>query len=220
MLLLELFSGQLPLISFAAIITGILVGVAIHEYAHALIAFKNGDPTAKYEGRLSLNPLAHLDLSGTIMLLLVGFGWGKPVPINPNNFKNKNSELKVSFAGIIANIILAFIIALPIRFAIMQGQIIDNSPFLVFLNGVVEINLVLAAFNLIPIPPLDGSHLLESFMNEEQKNSFRSVGPSILIGLVLLSFLTNFSFFQIIVEPVVRFLSALVEGTAITMFLR
>lgn len=220
MLLLELFSGQLPLISFAAIIIGILVGVTVHEYAHAFIALRNGDPTAKYEGRLSLNPFAHLDLSGTIMLLLVGFGWGKPVPINPNNFRDKNSELRVSFAGIIANIILAFIIALPIRIANMRGILIDSSPILVFLNGIVEINLVLAAFNLIPIPPLDGSHLIEHFMSEEQKYTFQTIGPTILIGLILLSFVTNFSFFQIIVEPVVRFLSAIVEGTSLVLFLK
>jgi Zn-dependent protease len=220
MLLLQLFSGNLPLLTFASIIIGILLGVTIHEYAHAFVAYKNGDYTAKYEGRLSLNPLAHLDPTGTIMLLLVGFGWGKPVPINPDNFKNKNSELKVAFAGIIANILLAFLLAIPIRIASMNGQLIESSPFLVFLNGVIEINLVLAAFNLIPIPPLDGSHLVEYFLNEEQKATYQTAGPSVLIGLILLSFLTNFSFFQIVVEPVVRFLSAIIEGTSWLSLLR
>jgi len=218
MMILQLLSGNLPVITFSAIIIGILIGVTVHEYAHALIAHKNGDPTAKYEGRLSLNPLAHLDPTGTIMLLLVGFGWGKPVPINSSNFKNKNSELKVAFAGIIANILLAFVLAIPIRIALMNGQLIESSSFLVFLSGVVEINLVLAAFNLIPIPPLDGSHLVEYFLNEEQKHNFQTTGPSILIGLILLSFLTNFSFFQIVVEPVVRFLSLIVAGNPLVLF--
>jgi Zn-dependent protease len=219
MLLFAVLSGQLSPIEFVGIILGILMGVTVHEYAHAYIALKNGDPTAKYEGRLSFNPFAHLDMTGTIMLLLVGFGWGKPVPINPNNFEHKTSELKVAFAGIITNIIFAFIIAIPIRIAILNGHIIDSSPTLIILNSIVEINLILAAFNLIPIPPLDGSHLIEYFLNEDQKFTYQSIGPSVLIGLILLSFLTNFSFFQIVVEPVVRFLSALVEGTSLLVFL-
>lgn len=220
MLLYELFSGHLPLIAFVSIISGILIGVTIHEYAHALIAFRNGDPTAKYEGRLSLNPFAHLDPAGTLMLLLVGFGWGKPVPINPSNFTKKSSEIKVAFAGIVANIIFALIAAIPIRIANANGILIESSSLLIFLNGIVEINLVLAAFNLIPIPPLDGSHLVEYFLNEDQKYAFQTIGPSILIGLILLSFLTNFSFFQLIVEPVVRFLSAIVEGNSWVLFLK
>lgn len=212
MLLLELFTHQLSFLDFASIITGILVGVTFHEYAHAYIALKNGDTTAKQEGRLSLNPFAHLDLAGTAMLLLVGFGWGKPVPINPNNFKRKDSELAVSFAGIVTNIIIACIFGLPIRIATMYGAIFDSSPLLVFFSGIVEMNLILATFNLIPLPPLDGSHLIEHFLNDEQKYAFQTIGPSILIGLVLLSFLSNFSIFQIIVEPVVRFLSTLITG--------
>lgn len=218
MMILQLLSGNLPVLTFMAIIVGILVGVTIHEFAHAFIAHKNGDPTAKYEGRLSINPLAHLDPAGTIMLLLVGFGWGKPVPVNPHNFKNKNSELKVAIAGIAANILLAFLLAIPIRIALMNGQLIESSAWLVFLNGVIEINLILAAFNLIPIPPLDGSHFIEHFLGEEQKHTFQTTGPSILIGLILLSFMTSFSFFELIVEPVVRLLSVIVKGNPLMLF--
>lgn len=210
MLLLQLFSGQLPLISFLAIITGILLGVTVHEYAHAYIAFKNGDMTAKYEGRLSLNPLAHLDPVGTLMLLIVGFGWGKPVPIDPRNFIKKESEIKVALAGITANIIIAFIVAIPISVALAHGQLVDSIPWLAFLKGIFEINLVLAAFNLMPVPPLDGSHLVEYFLDDEQKATYQTVGPSVLLGLILLSFLSNFSIFQIVVEPIVRTLSAII----------
>lgn len=213
MLILELLSGQLPILQFAAILVGIIVGITVHEFAHAYVADRLGDPTARYEGRVSLNPLAHLDLAGTIMLLIVGFGWGKPVPMNPRNFDRKDSELKVAFAGIITNIFVAFLVALPIRFALLMGQTIENSSLLIFLRGIVEINLILATFNFIPIPPLDGSHLIDHFLNEEQKYAFQTVGPSILIGLIVLGIITNFSIFQYVVEPLTRVLSALVMGT-------
>lgn len=213
MLIFSLLSGQLTIYEFAAIIVGILFGITIHEYAHAYVAYKCGDPTAKYMGRLSLNPLAHLDPIGTLALLTIGFGWGKPVPINPTNFSHKRDELKVAFAGIVTNIIAAFVLALPLRYAMLHCQLIDASPILSFLKGIVEINLVLAVFNLIPIPPLDGSHLVEYYLSHEQRYQYANIGPTILMFLILLSFVSGFSFFQVIVEPLVRILSIVVMGT-------
>jgi len=213
MLFLALLAGQLTILEFIAILVGIILGVTVHEFAHAYVADRLGDPTARYEGRVSLNPFAHLDLAGTIMLLTVGFGWGRPVPINPRNFSDKNSELKVAFAGIITNIFVAFLLAIPIRFALMMGQTIESSSLLIFLDRMIEINLVLATFNFIPIPPLDGSHLVEHFLSEEKKYVFQTVGPSILIGLIVIGFISNFSIFQYVVEPLTRLLSAIVEGT-------
>jgi Zn-dependent protease len=218
MFILNLLLGQLSILSVLGIAAGFIIGVTVHEFAHAYIAFKNGDATAKYEGRLTLNPLAHLDPVGTIMFLVVGFGWGRPVPYNPNNLRGKNSELQIALAGIVTNIITAFIIALPIRFALMSGHLIESSSILVFLNWIVEINLIMAAFNLIPIPPLDGSSLIEAFLSEEQKIMFRQYGPTILIGLILLGFTTNISIFQMFVEPIVRVLSLLVKGTYSYLF--
>lgn len=209
MLLLSLIQNPAYLIAF---LVALLLAITVHEFAHAFAATKCGDPTAKIEGRLTLNPLAHLDPLGTLFLFLVGFGWGKPVPINPNYFKKKSDELKVAFAGIFANILLALILAIPIRIATLHGQIVESSLILSVLDIAVELNLILAAFNLIPIPPLDGSHLVEYFLNESAKISYQSIGPYILICVVLLDRLANTSIIFGIMEPIVRFLSFIVKG--------
>ncbi|KPJ54901.1 hypothetical protein AMJ47_02400 [Parcubacteria bacterium DG_72] len=147
----------------------LLFSVVIHEVAHGSVALYLGDPTAKYAKRLTLNPLKHLDLFGSIILPILMliftfgrgpiFGWAKPVPINPNNLKDKRwGELKVSLAGPAINIIVGVLFALPIRFFNLPGSL-----FLFF--SIVSIyNFLLAIFNLIPIPPLDGSHILFSFL--------------------------------------------------------
>ncbi len=191
----------------------LIIAISVHEFAHAYVAFKNGDPTAKLEGRLTLNPLAHLDPIGTLMLILIGFGWGKPVPVNTNYFKDKNSELKVAFAGIITNLIVAFVFALPIRIATFAGILPDSSVVLSILNIIVELNIILAVFNLLPIPPLDGSHLVEYFLSEEQKVSYQSVGPFLLIGIIMLDRLAGTSIIFTIIEPVIRMISFLITGT-------
>ncbi|MFA7253369.1 MAG: site-2 protease family protein [Patescibacteria group bacterium] len=218
MLLLALFTGQLSLFQFLAILAGIIIGISFHEFAHAFVAYRCGDPTAKIEGRLSLNPLVHLDTVGTIMLLLVGFGWGKPVPVNPRYLKGKNDELKVAMAGILTNILIAFILGIPIRIANMSGILIDSSSILVLLEYIITINLGLAVFNLLPLPPLDGSHVLEHFLPEDKKESYRAIGPLILFGIIILSFSGSFSIFSTILEPIIRFLSFLVQGSAYLRF--
>ena len=198
---------------FLAYIVALIIGITVHEFAHAWMAHRCGDNTAKFEGRLTLNPLAHLDPLGTIMLFIVGFGWGKPVPINPNNMDKKSDELKVAFAGIVTNLILAFILAIPIRIALMQGVLIESSAVLSFLNIIVDLNIILAVFNLLPIPPLDGSHLIEYFLNRESKYAYQTVGPFILIGVIIAENITNVSIIHPIMEPILRLLSLLVKGT-------
>jgi Zn-dependent protease len=210
MLLLGLI--QNPFI-FLAYIVALIVGITVHEYAHAWMAHRCGDNTAKFEGRLTLNPLAHLDPLGTIMLFLVGFGWGKPVPINPNNMDKKSDELKVAFAGIVTNLILALILAIPIRIALMQGVLIESSAVLSFLNIIIDLNIILAVFNLLPIPPLDGSHLVEYFLNRESKYAYQTVGPFVLIGLIIAENITNISIIHPIMEPILRLFSLLIKGT-------
>ncbi len=147
----------------------LLFSVVIHEVAHGSVALYLGDPTAKYAKRLTLNPIRHLDLFGSIILpilMLIAtfgrgpvFGWAKPVPINPNNLRDRKwGELKVSLAGPATNIVVGILFALPIRFFNLPGSL-----FLFF--SIVSIyNFLLAIFNLIPIPPLDGSHILFSFL--------------------------------------------------------
>ncbi|MEI6499059.1 MAG: site-2 protease family protein [bacterium] len=215
MLLTQLFQNP---IYFVAVVVGLVVGITIHEFSHAWVAYRCGDATAKLEGRVTLNPLAHLDPIGTLFLFVAGFGWGKPVPINPRNFNHRNDELKVAFAGIIANICLAFALAIPIRVALYQGQIIDHSMVLQFLNIMIEINLILATFNLLPIPPLDGSHLIEYFLSEESRYKFQAYGIYILLGVILLERVTDTSILLNLMEPVMRLLSFLVKGTPISPF--
>lgn len=205
-------------IAFVALILGLIIGITVHEYAHAYIAYKCGDYTAKYEGRLSLNPLVHLDPLGTLFLFIVGFGWGKPVPINPSFFHKKSDELKVAIAGIVANIIIALILAIPLRIATAMGIFIDESITLQILNLIVELNLILAAFNLIPIPPLDGSHFVEYFLSEDGKASFQRIGPFVLIGVLLYGSISGHSVIYQFIEPVVRFLSFIVKGMPSSIF--
>jgi Zn-dependent protease len=151
----------------------LLFSVVIHEVAHGSVAYYLGDSTAKYAKRLTLNPIRHLDMFGSIILplflaLLIKvtgqgfiFGWAKPVPINPNNLRDKKwGELKVSLAGPASNLFIALFFGLIIRFVPLVSSVPGLS---LMFAGIVFINLLLAIFNLIPIPPLDGSHILISF---------------------------------------------------------
>lgn len=211
MLLLNLLNSPMELL--AIVIGFLLIGIPIHEFAHAYVANKLGDPTAKIEGRLTLNPLSHLDPMGLIFFFLIGFGWGKPVPINPRYFKNDKDELKVSLAGIIANLIIAFILGIPIRIALMQGQLIESSTYLMLIDYVLTINIMLAAFNILPVPPLDGSHIVEYFLSEEQKYSFQNSGQYLLFGLILFGLVTGVSIISMIIEPIIRILHLIMVGT-------
>lgn len=141
-----------------------VVALTFHECSHALAAYKLGDPTARNMGRLTLNPLKHLDLMGTLLLLLVGFGWAKPVPVNPRNYRNpKRDDIIVSLAGITSNILLAFLATPIYMLTIKHGS---NISLVVswFICAFIQTNIVLALFNLIPISPLDGSHVLEDLL--------------------------------------------------------
>jgi Zn-dependent protease len=172
------------------IIAILVLSVIIHEVAHGAMANYLGDPTAKYSGRLTLNPIKHIDPVGSILvplfLVLMGsgvlFGWAKPVPINPYNFRDqKYGSAKVSLAGPLSNFSLALIFGLIIRFFPLPSNIL-------FIFGIiVYINLILCIFNLIPIPPLDGSHILFTFLPysmEYIKNFFNQYGMFILLFLV------------------------------------
>jgi Zn-dependent protease len=147
----------------------LLSALTIHEYSHARAALAAGDDTAKLAGRISLNPFAHLDFIGTIFLVLMitvrfPIAWGKPVPINPGNFKNpRRDSLLVSLAGPLSNFILACILGLIFRFA-GQTLFLTHAVYANLLIMCIAINLSLAFFNLIPIPPLDGSHILASLL--------------------------------------------------------
>ena len=207
MLLFNLFSNPIIFVGF---IVALLTAITIHEYAHAWVANISGDPTAKSMGRLSLNPLVHLDLMGTIFLLLAGFGWGKPVIVNPRNFKNpKLDNLTVSLAGPISNLLLATFLGLIYRFVNLSGTLEE------FLFMLIFFNLVLMIFNLIPIPPLDGSKILGLFVSEETFIRFQQLGIPLLFLIIILS-----SFVPIIpnlMSKTVGFFFTLITGRPILL---
>src|SRR4030043_2121500 len=176
-------------LTFALVAIPLLFSVIIHEVAHGWVAYRMGDPTAKWLGRLTLNPLKHLDPVGTLMLFLAGFGWAKPVPVNFNNISDKRKGLIfVSSAGIFANILCAFISLLFFRLFSTPSLGIVAIP----IYYVIEINLTLAALNLIPIPPLDGSKILMGIVWERTPYFLTRLEPYgffIIIGFLYLGIL-------------------------------
>ncbi|MCL5795455.1 MAG: site-2 protease family protein [Patescibacteria group bacterium] len=184
MILFNLLSNPILLVGY---VLGICLAISVHESAHAWVAYKLGDFTAKNMGRISLNPLAHLDPIGTIFLLLAGFGWGKPVPININSFKKPIlDELKVALAGPITNFVLAVILSLILRF-IPVGEIAGQ-----IILVIIELNLVLAIFNLLPIPPLDGSAILQAILPKESYNTLRQMSTYLLFAFIIFAFATPY----------------------------
>ena len=168
-------------------IPALLFAISIHEYAHAQCADSMGDPTARYMGRLTVNPLAHLDPIGAILLVVAGFGWAKGVPINVNNFRNRREGiLKVSFAGPAANLFLCFLAALMMALLGRMGMLSDG--LYKFLFWMQLYNVWFAFFNLIPVPPLDGSRILSELLPAKQSWQFNEIvdryGFYILIALV------------------------------------
>lgn len=184
---------QQPIL-FIAWIAAILMGIAIHEYAHAYAAYKLGDDTAASMGRLTLNPLAHIDFFGLLFLILVGFGWGKPVPVNENNlYPRRLGKLIVSLSGVFANILFAAAVVIGVRLFGGAGNL-GMVGFFLFL--VVAINLLLAVFNLLPIPPLDGSSILFALLPprfEAVEYWLRRYGIWLLLGLLIIMNSSSFS---------------------------
>ncbi|MGQ9525049.1 MAG: site-2 protease family protein [Armatimonadota bacterium] len=185
-MLLRFLSGDISAFQMLAWVVGIIVAITVHEFAHALVAYRCGDDTAKRQGRLSLDPLRHYDLIGTTMILVGGMGWGKPVPVDPRNMRNPRwDEVKVSFAGPASNLIVVTLILLIDRHFPPPWP-----PWVSLATMVVQVNLMLAFFNLIPIPPLDGSHILAGFLPRRQASKYwytmGRYGFLILIGLVFL----------------------------------
>jgi len=213
--------NSLPIILMIA--PPILIALTFHEFAHAYIAYRLGDPTAKNSGRLTLNPLAHLDLVGTIMVFIIHIGWAKPVPVNPAYFKNpKKDTLYVSLAGPLSNIILAFIFGIMCRILNVTTlypadlSVMEIVKFMCAFG--VLINLVLAFFNIIPLPPLDGSKILMGLVPDKY-NSYVELlmryGHFVLLGLVIMSVVFSIPIFYYLYVPFVRVFSYIFAGVSL-----
>jgi Zn-dependent protease len=194
----------------------ILFGLTIHEFSHGWVAWRLGDPTAKMMGRLTLNPLKHLDPIGTIALFLFRFGWAKPVPIDPRNFRHPTRDMAISgLAGPAANLLTAAVSGLILRvlflFHIGGFAATLTSYFVLF-------NLILCFFNLIPIPPLDGSRLLYHLLPPNLAAAYGRLerfGFIILIGVILVGDLTGISLLSLYITPLIRVFSLLFVGRPI-----
>jgi Zn-dependent protease len=200
---------------FSAAIT-LVIAFTVHEFAHAWTADRLGDNTPRQNGRLTLNPLVHLDLLGTLMLLFAGFGWAKPVPINPMALRRRGVML-VAAAGPLSNLLLAVLAAIPFQTGLLGlvGPATRLLPSLSsFLQLFIFVNLILLLFNLIPISPLDGEKVLSYFLpssGQETMYRLRPYGPMILMGLILLARFGQFDLLGLLIRtPANRLFSLLV----------
>ena len=217
-----LFAG-LTLPTLISRIFVLLTAFAVHEFAHAWAADRFGDPTPRSMGRLTLNPLAHLDPIGSLMLVAVGFGWAKPVPVNPYALARRSSSamMWVSLAGPISNLLMALIAAIPFKLGLVsgfgaftnQGTVLPTLDY--FLYEFVYINLVLMLFNLIPIFPLDGEKVLEYFLpasGARALENIRPYGPMILMVIIFVLPLVGINIIGTIIDPVFNFITRLLIG--------
>lgn len=203
-MLFSLFSNP---ISFFFYIISLFLALSVHEASHALAADKLGDPTPRLDGRITLNPLAHIDLSGLLFMLFFGFGWGKPVMFDPYNLKNPRKDAAlISLAGPASNILLALCLSIILRlFNLFNLSLISTIGYLVF-SPFITINLTLGIFNLLPIHPLDGFKIVGGILPADQAQDWFQLQRYGMIFLLLLIIpLGSSSMLDVILQPVLRF---------------
>ena len=215
------------IIEWSISLPAIFLAITVHEYAHGWVAYKCGDPTAKLAGRLTLNPIAHLDIIGAICLLLFRFGWAKPVPVNFGMLRSpKRDMILVAVAGPGANILVAVLSAIFIRIMMTYLPNTDFGglndiiakiirPVLLMLGMSVIINLALAIFNVIPVPPLDGSKILMGFLPPYYAYQFARLEP---YGFIILLILIFTNIIQIVMMPILVFLIRIFLGQHAGLF--
>ena len=217
------FIRLMVLVAFA-----LITAVTVHEFSHALVATALGDSTARRLGRLSLNPQRHLDPTGTAMMFVAGFGWGKPVPVDQDRLAHGHTGMGlVAAAGPLSNLAVAFFLALPIKLGlldwsgpalnrvahVMSGGLQDGLADVIGL--VIFFNILLAVFNMIPLAPLDGSKVLAGFLPRDQAQAYARLerhGPMILVGVILIDYVSNLGILWGVIGPVVRTLTSVATG--------
>lgn len=197
----------------------LIIALTVHEFAHAFVADRFGDDTPYIMGRLTLNPLKHLDVMGSLLLIVAGFGWAKPTPINPAKLRanSKSAILWVSLAGVISNFLLACLAAIPLRFHLFptlpSSSILPSASE--FLSTFFVINLVLMVFNLLPLPPLDGEKVLEYFLPESWMANYAKIKPYGPIALLVIVFVLPYFHIDIInaiMTPILTFFRYVLIG--------
>jgi Zn-dependent protease len=197
-----------------------MLAIVCHEVSHGYVAWRFGDPTARMLGRLTLNPLKHIDIVGTLMIFFVGIGWAKPVPVVYENLRNpKRDMIWVAAAGPITNIILATVSAFVLRGVVAFGNpAVSGSPAALFMEPVVlmlafsvYINLLLAIFNMIPMPPLDGGRVLVGLLPYKQAAVLSRIEPYGMVIIIVLVFFTNM--FSYIISPFLHLGVQLLAGS-------
>lgn len=203
--------GRFDILGMLLSLPGIIIGLSFHEFAHAYAAVKLGDDTPRFQGRLTLDPFKHLDPLGFICLLFFRFGWAKPVMINPRNFKNpRRDDTIVSLAGPLMNLIVATVFVIILRILLMINPALafgsKNGYIFSIIQNIVVINIVLMVFNLIPIPPLDGHHILANIGGYKVANFYNKYYQQIRIVLLLLIFTGMISR---IISPIINLIYSL-----------
>jgi len=192
-------------ISFFIYVISLLVAIAVHEFSHAYAADHLGDPTPRLSGRLTLNPFKHIDTFGMIFLLFLGFGWGKPVEIDPYNLKNpRKDQAIISFAGPLSNFILAILLSLLLRlFIFFDLYFLATIGFLLFIP-LVKMNIILGVFNLLPIYPLDGFSIVTGLLAKNKADEWRSLSRyGILFLLLMIIPINGSSMIASIISPII-----------------
>lgn len=220
----NIFSGGFDLLSLLLTIPGVLVAITFHEFAHGFAAYKLGDDTPKYQGRLSLNPLAHLDPIGVVMLVFAHIGWGKPVQINPNNFTRKISaragEAIVAAAGPVMNFVLAFVFSIILYAVLIFGTSFAlgtqmGNIVITMIEYAIVVNVGLGVFNLIPLPPLDGSKVLTAFLSYNAKRWFEE-HTNLFYIVFLVIWITPIS--SMIISPIIEVITNGITWVAASIF--
>ena len=198
------------------LIPALVLSLCVHEYAHGIIAYYYGDDTAYRHGRLTLNPLKHLDPIGSLMLLFIGFGYAKPVPVNPFNLNNpKKDIIKVAAAGPISNLILSFMGLFALYLiAALYPSILSSKSVRIFIEIFIQINIFLAIFNLIPVYPLDGGQIFGTIISKYNPNfssQLREYGPKVLLGVILFGLISGFSIIGMVLIPISDFIRSIFD---------